>query len=308
MIQASGSGKQELSTESISQVVLKMKALPGSNNMLLTSALNNLRIKLQTKLESSKGIEEQAKLANAYGVLIQQLVSVSSDVAILNSAGSFILKLASKMLKDPSLATNGKTLMPIAETAFTKIAAMPASEQMKANAKPEEFQYKLAQAKSGAGKFEEAHALFLQSLTTTPVNNITFQVEAARNLQSWANDKDMELLKKAIEGAEPNAKKINVIWGWGKISEATSKNLSKFKDIYFEARLNIAKCARAIALLEPSPEKKKQLMERALNKIRETHLIYPELGSPEIKASFEKLLREMQRDLGKPIAGLKEFS
>ena len=118
----------------------------------------------------------------------------------------------------------------------------------------------------------------------------------------------MELLKKAVEGAEPNAKKTNVIWGWGKISDATTKKVSDFRDIYFEARLNIAKCVRAMALLEPSPEKKKQGLERALNKIRETHLFYPELGSTEIKATFEKLLREIQRDLGKPIAGLKEFS
>ncbi|HUP81082.1 MAG TPA: hypothetical protein VM260_21210 [Pirellula sp.] len=307
IVQASGSGKQELSNENISQVVLKMKALSGANNLLLTSALNNLRIKLQSKLESSKGIEEQAKLANAYGVLIQQLVSVSSDVAILDSAGSSILAIASKMLKEPNMAANGKPLMSIAEAAFSKVAAKPVSELVEAKRKPEEFQYRLAQAKSGAGKFEEAHALFLQSLTTNP-NNITFQVEAARNLQLWANEKDSELLKKAVEGAEPNAKKTNVIWGWGKISDATTKKVSDFRDIYFEARLNIAKCVRAMALLEPSPEKKKQGMERAFNKIRETHLFYPELGSTEIKATFEKLLREIQRDLGKPIAGLKEFS
>ena len=137
MVQAAGSGKQELSIENISQVVEKMKVFSAGDDSLLVNALNNLRTKLQSKLESSKSIEQQAKLVTAYGVLIQQLVSVSSDVAVLDSVGSSILAL----LKNPGLAANGKPLMVIAEAAFSKVAAMPESELIKAKRKPEDFSF-----------------------------------------------------------------------------------------------------------------------------------------------------------------------
>ena len=258
------------------------------------------------RLEASKSIDEQAKLGAAFGVLISQLVSVSSDVAILDSSGTSILNLANRMQKDPNLAGKAKPLMEIAEAAFSKVAAKPLQELINAKRKPEEFQFKLAQTKTGAGKFDEAHALYAQSLATNP-NNITFQVEAAKNLMLWANGKDVELLKKSIYGTEPNAKKVNNVWGWGKISTVTAARIADFKEIFFEARLNIAKGFRLIALAEPTPEKKKIGLEKAVIKIRETYQTYPDLGSPEIREMFEKLLREIQQDLGKTVNGLLEF-
>lgn len=306
MVQAAGSGKQQLSTESVNQVVQKMKELSGADDSALTNALNNLAVKLLMKLESSESTEEQAKLGAAFGVLIQQLVGVSSDIAILDSVGSSVLSLARKMRDTPSLAANAKPLMVIAEAVLSKVAAKPAAELIEAKRKPEELQLKLALAKSGAGKFEEAHALFVQSLIANP-KNLTLQVEAARNLQMWANGKDIELIKKAVFGAEPDAKKTNILWGWGKINSVTAARVSDFKEIFFEARLSISSGLRAIALGETNAEKKKQGLERALSKIRETVQTYPELGSPEIRSGFEKLLRELQQDLGKPVVGLQEF-
>lgn len=302
MVQTAGSGKQELSTENVTQVVQNMKELSAEDDSLLTSALNNLRIKLQLKLESSKSSEEQAKLATAYGVLIQQLVSVSSDVAILDSAGSSILAL----LKNPILAANGKPLMVIAEAAFSKVAAKPDSELINAKRKPEEFKFRLALAKSGAGKFEESHALFLQMLTANS-NNLSFQVEAARNLQLWSNGKETELLKKALLGTEPNAKKTNLVWGWGEICKRTAPRVNDFTEIFFESRLNVAKCRLDIARSQSNPDQKKKGTEQALADIRQTFQAYPDLGSPEIRVNFEKLLREIQQNLGKPTIGLKEF-
>lgn len=306
MVQAAGSGKQPLTIENVTQIVQKMKVLSAGDDTLLTNSLNNLAVKLVSKLEASKNAGEKAKLASAFGVMVQQLVEVSSDVAILDSAGSSIFSTATQMLKDSTQEANGKALMVIAESAFNKVALKPVAELIAANRKPEDFQFRLARAKSGAGKNEEAHALFLQLLTSNP-RVLTIQVEAARNLQAWSKDKDTELLKKAVFGAEPNAKKIKIIWGWGEINKVTATRVSDFKEVFFEARLNIAKCFRLIAIAEPTQEKKKQGLENALSKIRETYQTYPELGSSEIRAGFEKLLRELQQDLGKPVSGLLEF-
>ncbi len=303
MVQAAGSGKQPLSSESVTQVVQKMKELTSGNDSLLTNALNNLAVKLQVKLEASKSIEDQSKLGAAFGVLIQQLISVSSDVATLDSVGGSILALAGKMQKDPALAANVKPLMLIAESAYAKVSAKPAAELIEAKRKPEDLQLKLAQAKSGAGKFEEAHALFAQSLATNP-NRLQYQLEAARNLQLWANGKDVTLLKKAISGAEPDAKMVNAVWGWAKINAKTASRVTDFKEAFFEAQLNIAKVWREIAMLEATPTAKTQGLEKALGKIRETHQFYKDLGSPEIRSGFDKLLRQIQQDLGQPAQGL----
>ena len=306
MVQAAGSGKQQLSHENVNKVVQKMKELSGADDSALTNALNNLAVKLLMKLEASESTDEQAKLGTAFGVLIQQLVAVSSDIVILDSVGSSVLNLARKMLEKPSLAANAKPLMVIAESVLSKVADRPAAELIESKRKPEELQYKLALAKSGAGKFEDAHAMFVKSLTANQ-KNLTLQVEAARNLQSWANGKDIELINKAVFGAEPDGKKNKIIWGWGTISTVTSQRASEFKEIFFEARLSISSGLRAIARAESNAEKKKQGLERALNKIRETHTTYPDFGSPEIRSGFEKLVRELQQDLGKPVVGLQEF-
>ncbi len=306
MVQAAGNGKQQLSAESVTQIVKKMKDLSGNNDSLLTGALNNLAVKLQSKLEANKSIVDQSRLGTAFAVIVQQLVSVSSDVATLDSVGNSILTLAIKMQKDPSLAVNAKPLMELAEAAYTKVSLKPVAELIEAKRKPEDLQNKLALAKSGAGKFEDAHALFVQSLTSNP-NKLRSQADAATNLQMWANGKDVALLKKAMNGAEPDAKKLNVIWGWAKINNKTVNRVSDFKEIFFETQLSIAKIGRSFALLEPTPNARTLALEKALKKIGETLNFYHELGSPEIQSGFEKVCREIQQDLGKPVIGLLEF-
>ena len=305
MVQAAGMGKRQLVADDVSNLVQKMKALTDGNDTLLTNSLRNLAIELQSKLDATKDYNEQVKLAEAFGLLIEQLVSVSSDISTLDSAGTSIFVVATTMLKTPALANNGKKLMAIAETAFSKIATKPESDLIDAKRKPEEFQLKLGLAKSGAGKYEEAHAIFVQTLKKS-ASNLTIQVEAARNLQSWAAGKDADLLKKALLGSEPNDKKVNQVWGWGQISTVTSKRLNDFKEIFFEARLNIAVCRRAIASTESGDQKKKTL-DRTLSDIRQTMQTYPDLGGPESLAKFEKLTLEIQQELGKPAIGLNEF-
>jgi hypothetical protein len=305
MVQASGMGKRTLVADDVSNLVGKMKTLTAGDDTLLTNSLRNLAIELQSKLEATKDINEQVKLAEAFGLLIEQLVSVSSDISTLDSAGTSIFVVATTMLKTPSLAANGKNLMAIAEAAFSKIATKPESDLIDAKRKPEEFQLKLGLAKSGSGKFEEANAIFVQTLKKS-ASNLTIQVEAARNLQAWAAGQDKELLKKALLGSEPNDKKVNQVWGWGTISTVTSKRLNDFKEIFFEARLNVAVCRKLMASSESGDAKKKTL-DRALSDIRQTMQTYPELGGPESLAKFEKLTLEIQQELGKPAIGLNEF-
>jgi hypothetical protein len=305
MVQSAGQGRKELEPNEVAVIVGKMKELSAGNDSLLTNSLRNLAFELQSRLEATKQPEEQAKLGNAFGVLIQQLIAVSDDVSTLDSAGTSIFVLASNMLKDPVLAGNAKPLMAIAEQAFSKVATKPAEELIAAKRKPEDFQYKLGMAKSEAGKHEEAHKIFVDWLGKNS-NSLTIQVEAARNLQRWAGTSNVDLLKKAIFGAEPNAKKANQIWGWAQISRTTAPQMNKHKDAFFESRLNIARCRRLIGLTE-SGEQRKSTLEAAVRDIRQTLLLTPDMGGPQSEANFSKLLKELQQDLGRPPIGFEEF-
>jgi hypothetical protein len=138
---------------------------------------------------------------------------------------------------------------------------------------------------------------------------LTAQIEAARNYQQWSAAKDPDLLKKAMFGAEPDQRQKNIVWGWGNISKMLSSqmgNRPELQKIFFEARLQLATCRRLLGKTQPAAEQKK-LLEQAVSDIRQTYLAYPELGGPESKSSFDKLLRLLQADLNRAVVGLKEF-
>lgn len=301
MVQAAGrpNGKP-LDSQQLTQTVDRMKTLAGADDSLLTNALRNLAYSITTKVAQTSNLEDQARLGGALGVLVQQLVSLTSDISVLDSAGSSVFVLASNLQKVPGLAVQAKELMEIADQAYSKIASKSADEIAAANRKPEEFQMRIAMARAGAGKFEEAHKIFVDALRQAP-RNVTFQISAARNLQAWGEGRDKTLLYKAWAGAEPDEKGTNTIWGWNRIAQQTATQLKddKFRDIYFEARLNIATCQRAAGLLESDAEARKKELNRAITVIRQTKVLHPDFGTPDFKTKFNRLEADIQQDLNR---------
>jgi hypothetical protein len=304
MVQATSQGGAALSSEQVITAIDKMKQLADADGTpgLLTSKLQNLAADVQTQLEQAKDAEQQAKLADAFRILIEQLVVVGNDSAMLESAGSSMYALASNLERVPALAAKVPGLMQVAEKAFDKLMALPAEQLTNSGRKPEELQLKLALARRGAGKFEAAHELFVKSLTKSN-NNITIQVEAAKNLQSWAALKDPVLVKRAMLGSDPGANKKNIIWGWGRIAQTTSA-FEQFRQEFYNARLNVARCRTLLGDLEPDPAKKQKLYEQGIGDINATVVTYPDLGGKENFEQFDRLMRELQQKAGKPNTGL----
>ncbi|AMV33901.1 hypothetical protein VN12_17360 [Pirellula sp. SH-Sr6A] len=301
MVQAAGlPNAKPLDTQQLTETVDRMKALAGADDTLLTNALRNLAYSITTKVSQTSSLEDQARLGGALGVLVQQLVALTSDISVLDSAGSSVFVLASNLQKVPGLAVQSKELMEIADQAYSKIASKTAEEIAAANRKPEEFQMRIAMARAGAGKYEEAHKIFVDVLKQTPMN-VTFQIAAAKNLQAWGGNRDKDLLYKAWAGTEPNDKGANAIWGWNRIAQLTASRVKEdsFRDIYFEARFNIATCQRASGLLETDPEARKKELNRAMTVIRQTKVLHPNFGTPEFKSKFERLEAELQQDLNR---------
>jgi hypothetical protein len=302
MVQSAGQGRTELTAEQVDESIKVMKELcdrTGDTSML-SKSLQNLSAELQGQLEANKNPEQQAKLATCFRILIDQLTGVSTDPAVIESGGAAMLVLASNLEKVPSLASRVPEMMGIAEKAYTKLSQLPPAELEKIKRKPEELMLKLAMTKRGAGKFEEANKLLVDALTKNQ-NNITVQIEAAKNLQQWAAGKDVEKLKMAMLGAEPQANKKKLIWGWGQLAQ-TAVRFPNFQKEFFEARLNVAKCRAMIA--ENSGAEKQKLYDAAIADITQTYSRFPELGGPALRGEFDRLLREIQQKSGKQPTGI----
>jgi hypothetical protein len=299
MVQSAAQGRGAMSAEQVSASIETLRGLSDQTGdpSMLSRTLRNLAVDIQNQLELTKDAGQKANLADAYQILVDQLVGVSTDASTLESLGASVTQLASSWEKEPSLQGKVAGMMLSAEKAFDKLLSLPPSEQEKLQRKPEELLLSLALAKRGAGKNEEAHKLFIQGLQKSP-NNLTIQIEAARNLQSWAKTKDAEKLRQAMLGAEPQANKKNLIWGWGQIAQRTI-NAQNFQEQFFDARWNIARCRSFLADLETDPEKKKKLYDAAVKDIEQTSVRFPELGGPIKKAEFDRLLREVQQKAGK---------
>jgi len=303
MVQSAGQGRSDLSAQQIDEAITTMKGLcdKAGDTTMLPKALQNLAAELQGQMEGNKNAEQQAKLASCFKILIDQLTGVSSDPAVIESAGAAMIVLATNMEKVPALAGKAPEMMATAEKAFIKLSGLSPEELEKIKRKPEEIMLKLALTKRGAKKFEEAHKLFIEALQKNQ-NNITVQMEAARNLQQWSGNKDAEKLKQAMLGAEPKPDKKKLIWGWGQIAQITSR-YPNFQKEFFEARLNIAICRGLIGDASSGAEKQK-LYEQAISDIAQTYGRFPELGGAESRNEFDRLLRDLQQKTNKPATGL----
>lgn len=204
MVQSAGQGRADLSAEQIDQAITTMKGLcdKAGDTTMLPKALQNLAAELQGQLESNKNAEQQAKLASCFKILIDQLTGVSSDPAVIESAGAAMIVLATNLEKVPAAAARAPEMMATAEKAFTKLSTLSPAELEKISRKPEEIALKLALTKRGAKKFEEANKLFIEALQKNQ-NNITVQMEAARNLQQWSGARTLKSSSRRCLGQSP---------------------------------------------------------------------------------------------------------
>jgi hypothetical protein len=98
----------------------------------------------------------------------------------------------------------------------------------------------------------------------------------------------------------PNKKKL--IWGWGQIAQVTAR-YPNFQKEFFESRINIARCRGLIGDASAGADKQK-LYDAGIADISQTYSRFPELGGPESKNEFDRLLRELQQKANKPVTGL----
>jgi hypothetical protein len=77
--------------------------------------------------------------------------------------------------------------------------------------------------------------------------------------------------------------------------------------VFFDARLQLANSRYLSAMVTQEAASKKKILEQSRSDIKQTLLMYPDLNGTESKAEFDKMTVTIQRELGEPPIGLKEF-
>lgn len=147
-------------------------------------------------------------------------------------------------------------------------------------------------------------------------NTLDVQVAAAHALQNWGtNARMLAPLDQAVHGAKPQAGGQNLIWGWNRLSKqadgarakaaaeaasdpAKAEEAKLFENLFYEARYNIAKARYIGGMISTGPARKSQL-EAARQHLAQMQALYPSLGGPKWKPSFENLLARINAELQK---------
>jgi hypothetical protein len=181
---------------------------------------------------------------------------------------------------------------------------------------------KMASIYAARGKWDEAQEQMNWILSDKKrQNTLDFQLQAAEMWQSAGEKaadkaKQAEALGQAISGYRRKTA-AGEAWGWGwavisnrlepiAFAGSDEKALEARRKFYL-ARLNAVKCrmARAEALGPAGPQE----LQKAYDYVAFTYKMHPELGGPDTRKQFDKLLKEIEKRLNRPargIEGLKE--
>ncbi|MGL4594381.1 MAG: hypothetical protein ACRCUY_06590 [Thermoguttaceae bacterium] len=160
---------------------------------------------------------------------------------------------------------------------------------------------RLAESLRCIGMFEPA-ATYIESVLEDSPNRIDIQLEAAKTLEAWGK-KDPQKLTRAVTGGFPSKN----VWGWNGLIKRASADINKHSELYFDAYLGKFRSVIALVKTESDKEKKAKLLDNTSKDFVSLLVRQPQLGGPEWFAKFDQVYKDLERQLGKKPAGLKEL-
>lgn len=250
---------------------------------------------IRDQLDAASGTKKQ-KLVQAFRVFVDRIAESSRDPATLQWVGTTLLEMA-QSLTPPEGKPEGQaaTLVASASKALQELTRDEDSASL-AN------RYQFARSLRLQGEYKRSIDTLASILSESP-NMLDAQIEAARAYEQWAADINpkyrSQAYQAALVGARPDSSGKNVIWGWGKISQMTSR-APKYRERFFEARYHVALCR----FLMGRASEDSRVVEKAISDITSVAALYPELGGPEQRRRFDALLKQIQKEAGKSPTGL----
>jgi hypothetical protein len=304
LVRTATESDKEIAPTEISDLISEMQKAAEGDEKQVVSSLVILGQDLIEKLRQTKDAKVQSKLAGLIGVLIERAVEASEAVDILEWIGKTLLALATETKSNLAIS---QPMALTAEKSIAKILALSAKDPaLLDDKKKEQLEILQAMAARNRGDFKSAISI-LTGILKKNDGMFLAQMEAARTYQAWGeNAKSAEHYRSAMLGAEPNDKRANTVWGWGRISQrlAPQQNLQEY---FFESRYNLAECRFQSGILATDPKDRQKRIEEAYGDIKSTALNFPLLGGKVWEDKFDQLLRRIQRELKKSEVGVQEF-
>ena len=249
-------------------------------------------VSLAQRIESQmKSATPDAKLemGGVFEAFLQQLGSESSDPAVLNWVAETFAGIGGGFDVEGDVAPErAQYYYQQSIAAFQNLL----SKNVVTPATATQFRVRMARVMVRSRRYNEALAELEQVLATNP-KALNVQVTAARLLQSWGKT-DPAKYSAAITGMQPPSN----VWGWGKIAKGTL-NHRQFRETFFEARYELARCQFDLAQQSPTVEKSK-LLASAHRNIAQMKQLYPTLGGSESAARYHGLMNQILNAQGKP--------
>jgi tetratricopeptide (TPR) repeat protein len=150
------------------------------------------------------------------------------------------------------------------------------------------------------GEYKQALDTFSAILKEKEAS-LSVQSAAAYTYQQRGQAEDARWFERAIHGGyRLRSTGQNRIWGWLKISQVAARAAQrdeKYRDTFYEARLNVARC-RYLAAMKSSGADRQQDLAKARQSIQSLAQLYPDLGGDRWRGEFQKLLTEIQKATG----------
>ncbi|TWU65396.1 hypothetical protein V7x_09430 [Crateriforma conspicua] len=264
----------------------------------LTNTLFTLARDLRDDIESAAPNQRDGFIT-AFELFLQRIGATANDPDIIQWVAQESLTLGESLMQPGEQKATGRSLKLIqtASDALDKLAEKEAKPSAA-------LRFQRGRASRLLGNYSAALDAFQSVLSETP-QMLNAQVEAALTYEQWAGSIRPALAGKAYSaamlGGRPGEDGKNTIWGWGKISSATSRS-PKFRDTFFEARYHVALCR----FLMGKATNDNRVIQQAIRDITQVHAIYPDMGGPAQKKKFNVLLKRIQTAAGVPAVGLEE--
>lgn len=274
----------------------------------LTQLLVSLAYDLQQQLEEldrQGNRQQQIQLTKAVEQFLHRISQRASgaDFRTLNWVAATYDSLAEGLKQDNKLTPDGKSLYQQSAKIYEDILSRAADEKFLPADKLPGIKLRAAIAQRNAGNYDKAISVLAELLKEKP-QLLPAQVEAAKTYQLRGDNENPDFYVPAIKGGGKGS--AENIWGWGKLALQTSRD-PQFRDIFHEARYNIAVCRSRFGETRTDKAEKKQLLTLAKNDIRNTRQFEPTLGGEKWKPLYDKLLRNIQQQLHEPVVGLKDL-
>ena len=278
----------------------------------LTRIYISLGHQLQEQLEQLRASGKEQELdhvTRTFESLLDRMVKqeTGGDWVGRNWLARTYASLGAAMEKDGRLSPPGK--LYVEKAVATYDAILERAEETPAFAPNDDavlgVMMRKAECLRQLHRFKEAIQLLAALLTKKP-NMLDAQVAAAVTYQQRGDVEDPRWYLFAWQGGQKDRKTSkNRIWGWAGIAHAVVR-YDRYRDVFHEARYNMAMCRCSYARKQSGDERQKYL-RFAKNDIRYTVELYPDLGGETWRPKYDSLLRDIQRQLGEDPVGLAAF-